>query len=177
LRGEQNPPASFPFSCAQRRLRELAGEADPPPFGAGRRGGLCSLPNLLGMRASFPATCSTCFGHREPLPGLAPSKRRCAPPSPPCPGVPSAARRMHTSGAVRSPADGPDQIKGIPLGLVYRGPEHRVHGAVHRCYGRWIKDPRLSRAVLFKSPWISLYLQAGPSTYMNPCIQVLNFMI
>jgi hypothetical protein len=67
--------------------------------------------------------------------------------------------------------------EGVPLGLVNRGPEHRVHGAVHRCYGRWIKAPRLSRAVLFKSPWISMYLHTGPSTYMDPGKQVQNFMI
>jgi hypothetical protein len=150
LRGEQNPPASSPFSCTQHRPRELADEADPPPSGVGRCGHPSFPPDPLACSRASPlrvALTRARFGHREPLPGLAPAKRRRALPSTPCPGVPAAARRMLTSRAVRSPADGPDQIRGIPLGLVHGGPVHHVHDAVHRRYGRWIKDPWLSRAV------------------------------
>jgi hypothetical protein len=89
LRGEQNLPASFPFSCAQRRPRKLVGEADPPPSGVGRRGGLCSLPELLGVRASFPTTCST-HAHLFWSPGT-PSRARTGE-APPRAVVPSLSR-------------------------------------------------------------------------------------
>jgi hypothetical protein len=59
LRGEQDFPALFPFLCAPRRSRELAGEADPLPSGVSRRGRPRLPPDLLGMLACFPATRST----------------------------------------------------------------------------------------------------------------------
>jgi hypothetical protein len=59
LHGEQNRPALFPFLCAQHRLHELAGEADPLPSGADRRGHCSLSPGSLGLCACFPATRST----------------------------------------------------------------------------------------------------------------------
>jgi hypothetical protein len=72
LRGEQKFPAPFPFLCAPHRSRELAGEADPPPSGAGRRG----CPRLPPLRV---ALARAHVGRREPLPEAAPAKRRRAP--------------------------------------------------------------------------------------------------
>jgi hypothetical protein len=90
LRGEQNPPASSPFSCTQHRPRELADEADPPPSGAGRCGHPSFPPDPLGMLACFPATRSTHPCSFWP-PGT-PSRARAGE-APPRAAVPSLSRR------------------------------------------------------------------------------------
>jgi hypothetical protein len=117
LCGEQDSPAIFPFPCAQHRPPTLAGEAGPPPSGAGRRGCLSFPPDPLGMFARFPSMRSTHLRSfwppgREPLLGLAQAKRRRAPLSPLCPGVPTAAPRTHESWTVGSMIHGVRQVKG-----------------------------------------------------------------
>jgi hypothetical protein len=54
------PAPFFPFSYSQQRLHGLAGEADPPPSGAGRRGRPHLAPDLLGVCACFLSSCRAC---------------------------------------------------------------------------------------------------------------------
>jgi hypothetical protein len=78
--------------------------------------------------------------------GDPPAKRRRATPV-------SSARAVvlhtHASRTVRSPANGSDLNGAYPLGAVYRGPVHQVHGVAHGFLSRWIKDPWLGRATFF----------------------------
>jgi hypothetical protein len=55
LRLWANHPA--PFSYAQQQLHGLAGEADPPPSGAGHRGRSRLAPDLLGVCPCFLSSC------------------------------------------------------------------------------------------------------------------------
>jgi hypothetical protein len=156
LRGEQNPSAPFPFLCSQHRPRELIARPTHP------------LPTSSTVDAqAFPLTPLACshasplcvaltrarFGRREHLPRLAPAKRRRAPSSLLCPGVPTAAPRLHASWVVRFMMDGQDRIPLRFKRLVHHGLVDHVYGAVHRrrpspvrVLDHWIKDPRLRSA-------------------------------
>jgi hypothetical protein len=103
-RGEQKPPRSFfSISCAQQRLHGLAGEADPHPSGAGRRGRPQLALDLLGVCACFLSSSRALHARNGALwanlghAGDSPAKRRRATS---VSGARAAIPRTHTSKTV-----------------------------------------------------------------------------
>jgi hypothetical protein len=136
LCGEQDSPAVFTFPCAQHRTPKLAGEAGPPPSGAGHRGCPSFPPDPLGMFARFPSTRST--HPRSFWPPGTPSRARAGE-VPPRAAIPSLSRRAHRRAPHARVLDRwiddprrPSSQGGYPFGVVHHGPMHRVHGAAHR---------------------------------------------
>jgi hypothetical protein len=127
-----------------RHLVAVACDVSPPS---------CLCAHALQLRI---AAARTWFGRREPPLGLKPVKWRC----------------LQATRAVRSPANGSDQIGVYPFGVVHRGPVHRVH----RSHSRWIEDPWLNQAAFFYEPLsfheftcrsfhLSRFLQISPRFY------------